>query len=65
MTFNQLIEYHNKQLIITLKSDEQYKGIIVSHTFSDDNRRSIATLSLLDDKINRIECAEISQIKIL
>jgi hypothetical protein len=65
MTFNQLKEYHLKNLLVILKSEKEVRGIITSHHWNKENT-AIAAISLLGKwTIERVECEDIKEIIIL
>lgn len=65
MTFSQLKEYHLKNLLVILKSNKEVRGIITSHHWNKENTE-IEAISLLGKwTIEKVECADIKEIKIL
>ena len=65
MTFNQLKEYHLKQISVVLKSGKEVRGIITSHKWNTEGDKIIAISVLTESYIERIECTTIQEIKIL
>jgi hypothetical protein len=65
MTFNQLLQLHNHELVITLANGASYEGIITSHYFLDERRERIKQIKLCNDKsIVKIQCVDIRKIEV-
>jgi hypothetical protein len=65
MTFNQLKEYHLKTLEVILRSEKVIHGIITSHSLNAENREVLAISLMGQWAIERIDCKEIKEIRIL
>lgn len=64
MTFNQLKEYHLKNISVILNSGKEVVGVITSHHWDSDNNEVIAISILNRAGIERVNCMEIHEIRV-